>query len=201
MNRPARIRASRPRQDGVVLFIALIAMVILSLGGVALVRSMDAGTSVAGNLAFRQASVVAVNRAVEDAVWKIYKSGAPIVTTADDLPNNYYASLQPGEKPDGTPGVLAGNYATVQATYTMPVWTDPATLVEVRHIIERVCNQAGGVTIATCDLLPPKASPGGTDNEYTNKRIPIPPIPHFRVTVRVDLPNTNSTSVAQTFLR
>ena len=190
---------SRPRQDGVVLFVALIAMVILSLGGVALVRSMDAGTSVAGNLAFRHVSVVAVNRAVEDAVFKIYKSVTPINTTADDLPNNYYAELQPGEKSDGTPAVLSGNYTTVQTGYTMPVWTDPATLVEVRHVIERVCTVNGTPTIGTCDLLPPKTSPGGTDNEY--KRIPIPPIPHFRVTVRVDLPNTNSTSIAQTFLR
>jgi type IV pilus assembly protein PilX len=199
MNRlPRAPQSRRPRQDGVVLFIALIAMVILSLGGVALVRSMDAGTSVAGNLAFRQVSVLAVNRAVEDAVDKIYKS-AVINTLADDLPHNYYAQLQPGEKSDGTPGVLAGNYTTVQTGYTMGVWTDPASLVEVRHIIERVCNAPGAPTIATCDLLPPKVSPAGTDNEY--KRIPIPPIPHFRISVRVDLPGTNSTTVAQTFLR
>ena len=188
-----------PRQEGVVLFIALIAMVILSLGGVALVRSMDAGTNVAGNLALRQASIVAVNHAVEDAVYKIYKSPTPIITTADDPANNYYAELQPGEKTDGTPGVLSGNYTTVQSGYTMSVYTDPKSLVEVRHVIERVCSQPGPPTIGTCDLLPPKVSPAGTDNEY--KRIPIPPIPHYRVSVRVDLPGTNSTSVAQTFLR
>lgn len=200
MNRPPRLSpARRPRQDGVVLFIALIAMVILSLGGVALVRSMDAGTSVAGNLAFRQVSVVAVNHAIEDAVYKIYKSPTPIITNADDTPNNYFAELQPGEKPDGTPAVLSGNYTTVQTGYTMSVWTDPASLVEVRHVIERVCNAPGNPNIATCDLLPPKVSPAGTDNEY--KRIPIPPIPHYRVSVRVDLPGTNSTTIAQAFLR
>jgi hypothetical protein len=193
------VPSRRPREDGVVLFIALIAMVILSLGGVALIRSMDAGTNVAGNLAFRQASVVAVNRAIEDAVYKIFKSPTPIITAADDTTNNYFAELQPGEKSDGTPGVLAGNYTTVQSTYTMPVWTDPNSLVEVRHVIERVCSAGGPPTIATCDLLPPKISPGGTDNEY--KRIPIPPIPSYRVSVRVDLPGTNSTSVAQAFLR
>jgi type IV pilus assembly protein PilX len=198
MSRHSRIvRLPRPRQDGVVLFVALIAMVILSLGGVALVRSMDAGTSVAGNLAFRQASIVAANRAVEDAVYKIYKSVTPINTTADDVANNYYAKLQGGEKPDGTPAALAGSYPP--AGYTMTVWSDPATLVEVRHIIERVCSDVGGVSIGTCDLLPPKTSPAGTDNEY--RRIPIPPIPHYRVTVRVDLPNTNSTTIAQSFLR
>jgi len=199
MSRLPRIPQARPaRQDGVVLFIALIAMVILSLGGVALVRSMDAGTSVAGNLAFRQASIVAVNRAVEDAVDKLFTT-AVINTVADDAAHQYFATLQGGEKPDGTPAVLAGNYTTVQAGYSMNVWTDAASLVEVRYIIERVCNAPNAPTIATCDLLPPKVSKAGTDNEYNG--IPLPPIPHFRVTVRVDLPGTNSTTVAQAFLR
>ena len=188
----------RPRQDGVVLFIALIAMVILSLGGVALVRSMDAGTNVAGNLAFRQASIVAVNRAIEESVDRIYKS-AVINTIADDLPHQYFATLQAGEKTDGTPARLAGNYAAVQAGYGLTVWNDPSSLVEVRYIIERVCNAPNAPTIATCDLLPPKVSKAGTDNEY--KGIPLPPIPHYRVSVRVDLPGTNSTTVAQAFLR
>jgi hypothetical protein len=197
---PTRILPdTRPshQQRGIVLFIALIAMVVLSLAGIALVRSVDTGTSVAGNLAFRQASIVAVNHAVETAVNKLFKA-ATIITTADDVPNNYYASLQPGEKPDGTPSALAGAYPP-PGYGPMIVWTDPTTNVEVRHVIERVCTGGGPPTIAICDLLPPKVSPGGTDNEV--KRIPIPPIPHFRVTVRIDLPNTNTTTVAQTFLR
>lgn len=202
MNRlPRALHVRRPRQDGVVLFIALIAMVILSLGGVALVRSMDAGTSVAGNLAFRQASIVAVNRAIEDAVDKLYKS-AVINTINDDLPHQYFATLQVGELSDGTPLRLSGNYTAVQSGYGLSVWSDPASLVEVRYIIERVCNAAAAgaaPTIATCDLLPPKVSKAGTDNEY--KGIPLPPIPHYRVSVRVDLPGTNSTTVAQAFLR
>ena len=50
------------------LFIALIAMVVLSLAGVALIRAVDTSGSAAGNIAFREASVTAVNLAVEQAV-------------------------------------------------------------------------------------------------------------------------------------
>ena len=53
--------------------------------------------------------------------------------------------------------------------------------VEVRYVIERVCTAAAdgkAPTIATCDLLPPKVSPAGTDNEP--KRPPLPSIPHYR---------------------
>ncbi len=85
---------------------------------------------------------------------------------------------------------------------------DPITKMEVRYVIERICNgtgqPAGGpwpVTIGTCDTLPPKVSPGGTDNKYGTKSIPLPPIPNFRVTVRVDLPNSNTVSHAQAILR
>ena len=198
--RSRHARSSRRHvQAGIVLFIALIAMVVLSLAGIALVRSVDTGAGVAGNVAFRQASIVASNHAVEDAVYKLFKSVTPIIPSADSLGNNYYASLQAAEKMDGTPAALAGAYPPAGYPVLMPVWTDPTSLVEVRHVIERVCTAAGAPSIATCDMLPPKVSPAGTDNEV--KRIPLPQIPHYRVTVRVDLPNTNTTSIAQTFLR
>lgn len=192
----ARRLAPARSQRGIVMFIALIAMVLLSLAGIALVRSVDTSTSVAGNIAFRQASIVAVNRAIEESVDAIYKTRSITDQTVDDPTQNYFASLQAGEKPDGTPAVLAGSYPL--SGYAMPVYTDVATGVEVRHVIERVCNAPGAQNIGRCDLLPPKVSPAGTDNEY--RRIPIPSIPNFRVTVRVDLPNTNTTTIAQGFL-
>jgi len=193
-----------PRSEaGVVLFVALIAMVILSLAGVALVRSVDSSTAVAGNLAFRQASIAPVNQAIEEAVDALFKTRTITSTVGPDLAHYYYSSLQAGEKPNGVPAMLAGNYATMKAAYTaagLPTPTvDPVSKLEIRKVIERICNADGAATIATCDLLPPKVSPAGTDNEV--KRIPLPPIPHFRVTVRVDLPGTNTTTYAQAFVR
>jgi type IV pilus assembly protein PilX len=214
-NLPHRMRsAPHARQRGVVLFIALIAMVVLTLGGIALVRSVDTGTAVAGNIAFRQASIVAVNWAVESSVDALYKSKTIANTNANDTAHHYYAALQGGELSNGTPAMLAG--AWPPAGYALTVQTDPATNAEIRHVIERVCNDVGTPGIATCDMLPPKVSNAGTDNEcqqgpggvygaMNGSRpggcIPLPPIPNFRVTVRVDLPNTNTTTIAQTFLR
>jgi len=189
------------KQSGVVLFVALVAMVVLTLAGIGLVRSVDSATSAAGNLAFRQASIAQVNLEVEKAVDAIFKSRV-INTVNDDATHGYFAALQGGEKPDGTPAALAGSYSTMKSAYSalgFPVDTDPVTNIESRIVIERVCSATGAPTIQICDLMPPKQSPGGTDNEV--KTIPIPPIPHFRVSVRVDLPNTNAHSIAQTFLR
>jgi type IV pilus assembly protein PilX len=199
------LATTRRRQRGIALFVALIAMVILSLAGIALVRSVDTTNSVATNIAFRQASVGPISNAIEVAIYNLFKAplASRISQGANDLNRSYYATLQPLEKQNGVPAVLSGDYATMSAAYSSaglsPPVVDGVTLMEVRSVIERICNTAGGVTIGTCDTLPPKVSSAGTDNKY--KGIPLPPIPNFRVTVRVDLPNSNTVSHAQAFLR
>jgi len=200
------LSASTPRQQqGIALFVALISMVILSLAGIALVRSVDTANSVAGNIAFRQGSIGPINQQIEVAIDKLFKAKT-IVQTLDDTANGYYALLQPGEKPNGLPLALAGDYAVMKIAYTtagLPApWIDPTTTMEVRSVIERICTNANPgpwpPTIGTCDTLPPKVSQAGTENKQA---IPLPPIPNFRVTVRVDLPNSNTVSHAQAFLR
>ena len=206
----------RRRQRGIALFVALIGMVLLSLAGIALVRSVDTTSAVATNIAFRQASVGPVSKAIEDAIFSLFKGpvalriGQNKLQDADIPGRGYYALLQPLEKPNGVPDVLAGDYATMSGKYAaagLPAAVvDINTKMEVRSVIERVCSDAvvpppgpWPVSIGRCDTLPPKVSPAGTDNKY--KPIPLPPIPNFRVTVRVDLPNSNTVSHAQAFLR
>ncbi len=216
MKIPMPPRAAPKRQQGIALFVALIAMVMLSLAGIALVRSIDTTNSVASNIAFRQGSIGPINAAIEAAVDALFKSKTIGQQNLDNTALGYYAILQPGEASNGVPAVLAGDYSTMQANYAaagLPIpaaapFLDPITKMEVRYVIERVCNGAGQppggpwpVSIGTCDTLPPKLSPGGTDNKYGTKAIPLPPIPNFRVTVRVDLPNSNTVSHAQAILR
>ncbi len=195
------------RQRGVVLFIALIAMVVLSLAGVALIRSVDTTGSVAGNLAFREASVIAVNRAIERAVDALYisKSFNP---EFDNPAHNYYAKLQAGEKPNGAPAAVAGTYSAMTGAYPFGAAdTYPATNAEVRWVIERVCSYDPAAVaeplnfaakLQYCDELAPKLSQGKT----TMKRagVQLSPIPLYRVTVRVDLPGTNTATYAQAML-
>lgn len=206
---PVRFRPAPRRQRGVVLFVALIAMVILSLAGVALMRSIEVSSGVAGNLAFRQASIVAVNEAIEQSVNTIFKAKTIPTQTANHMPSRYYASIQAGEK-NGVPDVLAGDYTTMvakQTAATLPApYSDATSGVEVRWVIERVCNDAimaapnnGIVGVSGCDTLPPKVAAAGTDNKY--KAIPLPPIPNFRVTIRVDVPNTNTATYVQGFVQ
>ena len=104
-------------QRGVVLFVALIAMVVLSLAGVALIRAVDTSGSAAGNIAFREASVTAVNYAIEQAVDWLYVSKTLNPDTDVDNAHHYYGKLQAGEMPNGLPAVLGGTYSTMKAAY------------------------------------------------------------------------------------
>ena len=47
----------RNKQQGVVLVIALIALMAISLAGVALMRSVDSSNVVSGNIAFNEAAI------------------------------------------------------------------------------------------------------------------------------------------------
>src|SRR5205809_7046317 len=73
------------RERGVVMFIALLVMVALSLTGIALIRSAVTATVVAGNLAFKQAAVYAVDRSIEQAVSALFfpSAGMPNPVIAD----------------------------------------------------------------------------------------------------------------------
>lgn len=192
------------RQRGVVLFIALIVMVAMSLAAIALVRSVDATNAVIGNLAFRMASILPGNLAVEKAAAALFQDAdiANVVRIPDhnvDYPaENYYASVQPGEDARGIPAKLQKKSAYPFAVWTAADATAPtAQATEIRYVIERMCSAPGAPTIATCDMLPPKVNAGTTIGDAT---LTLPSVPFYRVTIRVDGPQ-NTASFLQAMLK
>ena len=201
--RAARSRSRRPaREGGIVVFVALIAMVLLSLAAVALMRSVHTNTLVVGNLAFRQAAVSLSTAAVEKAVYDLFP---PTRTIADpnnhDIPRNYYAFRQGGEDANGIPVALQGANPPPAYPGGAQVVTDAATGNTVRYVIERMCIAASlGKPAAPneCEMIPPKQA--YAKEAQLKKGIPLPKIPYYRMTVRVDGPG-NSVSFSQAMLR
>lgn len=209
---PALTLPAPARQRGVVLFIALIAMVVLSLAAVAVLRSVDAGTSIAANLANKQGTLGPINYAIERAVDALFQGGSGSITDPfnHDLNYNYYANVQAGEKPNGVPAIL---YGATPSAYpgTFQKYDDPSanSRYSVRWVIERMCQGSApapgpfiGDPLTTtglqaCDLLVPKVSTAGTSMEEAPA---IPPVPLYRVSIRVDGP-ANTVTYAQAMLR
>jgi type IV pilus assembly protein PilX len=194
--------APRRRQHGVVMFIALIVMVALSLAAIALVRSVDTTNAIVGNLSFRIASILPANLGVEKAAAALFQDsdiGNAIRIpdrNADYAAENYFASRQLLEDSRGIPRTLQK-----KALYPFAVLTANDSTsgqpTEIRYVIERMCTQPGAPTVGTCELLPPKFNPGGTENE---EKFGFDGSPFYRVTIRVDGPQ-NTASFLQATLK
>jgi type IV pilus assembly protein PilX len=200
---PSRLPlASRRAQSGVVLFIALIVMVALSIAGIALVRSVDTGLSITGNLGFRQASIPPSTWAVENAISAMFEKKTIADLEKDKTDQNYYAyrfevknNLKPEDK-GGVPYDLQG--ATPSNYPSTFVKENDAAGNTIRYVIERMCLDAGPATAANCDMSPPKKSEATTAMELVKPELIR--VPFYRITVRVDGPN-NTTTFAQAMLR
>ena len=79
------------RQKGVMLIIVLIVLVAMTLAGVAMMRSVDTSTVVAGNIAFKQSGVGAADQGLQAAyTWLIANTGAPL--NSDSFADGYVSN-------------------------------------------------------------------------------------------------------------
>ncbi|HWU34964.1 MAG TPA: hypothetical protein VN023_07005 [Methylovorus sp.] len=130
-------------QRGVVLFLALIFLVAMTLAGVALVRSVDTGNIIAGNVAFKKSALMSSDRGIQIAYQ--WLSANQTSLTSDSPGNGYFSSL-----PDngGTPGSTLAvwndrNWVAESA------WNSAVTLASdgagntTQYVIQRMCRLAG----------------------------------------------------------
>lgn len=131
-------------QHGVVLFFALISLVAIMLAAVALIRSVDTGTVIAGNLAFKQAATTSGDAGTEAAMaWVAATETAnldkPVLKDATnplnitDATKGYYSNLDPALDlfADATWNAITGVAATTDTSGNT-----------VRYIVQRACRTA-----------------------------------------------------------
>lgn len=144
------------RQDGVVLVIALIVLVAMTLASVAMVRSVDTSTLIAGNLAFKQSGISSGDAGVNEAIAWLNANGSKL--TDDVAASGYYATSQKcldltgnGSvfKDDCTPPFTAFNWDDTGAVKTL---TKDAAGNEVSYVIHRLCDEAGPLDGAKCSV-------------------------------------------------
>jgi len=102
---PCCKQPSLNQQRGVVLFFALIALVVMSLAAVALIRSVDTSSLIAGNLAFKQSTTSSGDTGIEAAIAALTQMQAngnsdPLINGAHPFnttvpSNGYYSYFDP----------------------------------------------------------------------------------------------------------
>lgn len=192
------------KQRGVVLFIALIALVAMTLAGIALVRSVDTSILIAGNLAFKQGVTALSDTGIEAGrTWLIANANTAVLN--DDSPNNgYYATDQVSLDLinnvdwDGTNSGAASK-ASILAQSSLPSAMQNKGYV-VSYIIHRLCQNNGVLVSGTCGTYQESASSGSTKGGGGVKPISGVLKGYYRVTARVSGPK-NTVGFVQAIIR
>jgi type IV pilus assembly protein PilX len=186
-----RVRtAPRRLARGISLIFALMALVAISLAAVALIRSVDTGSLIVGNVSFKQDALVTAEQAAEQAIAWIAPQVAGTALHADIEASGYYATSL--DNLDVTGGTTGNNGRAVVdwlgdncASYTAGTYTlcKPAraqvTLTggnTARWVITRLCASAGnpqsvGVDCAATLTTSSQASTSRGEVSYSTDRL------------------------------
>jgi Tfp pilus assembly protein PilX len=213
---------NRKIQRGLSMLIALIALLILSITAVALIRSIDTGTLIVGNFAFKQDATEASSIGAERAITWL-ESQANLDN--DDTAKGYYASSLDNFDPTGSVTTVAkklvlanwdglGTCSTVKSgTFVdcsiqpYPTAADANALTVngniVQWVITRLCQTQGVPGVGNSCL-----SPGTTSSASANDRGELTAGgrisstvqgPYYRIIVRASGPR-NTVSYTETMV-
>lgn len=216
-SRPPRYFISTLRgQRGVSLLVALIALAAMSMAGVALIRSIDTNSLIAGNLAFRQNSTTSAETGVEKArQWLM--SSSPTYLYDSHTDSGYFAiraddtmDMTGSRTKDTSDNIkwldASGNEQAGSHTPFCEASND-ATGNRVCYVIHRMCKATGSLESGDCSVSSSSTSEG--ISEGASERESSYQTPHkgtgatmgrYRITVRVSGPRNNN-SYVQVFIQ
>lgn len=217
------------RQRGVVLLIALIMLIALTLGGIALFRQVGSGVLIARNLTFSNAALVASDLGVEAARNWLVTSGANLQQAS--VANGYFpawcnttidAAGNPDADNNGVVDDCKPNAGAPPSEFnpTTYNWANSVTVMAdanadgvpddgntVRYIIHRLCRIPGSLNFTNVNGIPQEcvtfgaSSSGGSKGEfsYGNQALANTMQPYFRITVQTTGPS-NTVTYSQAIL-
>jgi Tfp pilus assembly protein PilX len=205
----------RANYRGAGLVVALVVLVVMSLGALALVRAVASGLLVAGNFAFREAAVLAAESGSESAISWLSERAATTDLLSDQPEAGYYASLPVGLSLSGQSNTSTS--ATIDwdddqcaaRTGTRCFTAGPALPIDaaghrIRYVIHRLCRTAGSSDAAANSCLLFRSAQGGSSNRGqlsygASKRFQSSDTVYYRITVHVRGPR-NTTAFIQTLV-
>ena len=195
------------RNEGFVLVVTLMIIVIMTISSMALMVAMRAGVSASGNIAFRQTAVrsgdVAINTVQQALVNKVQVAG-----NDSPLYANYWDAGAPGFRYYATMNGIDADCAKNGATAFSPdnyrfnalasdgnpcaaqVSIGAYTLYFVVH---RMANQTGPCPAAGCMAPPANATQSGNSQDADAPQFPLNnTLAYYRLTVKTTAPRQNS---------
>lgn len=186
---------SRQHQRGVVLFIALIALIVMTFAGLALIRAVDTGGLIAGNIAFRQGGVAATDSGVETARgWLLSQAASTLYLDQPSVTGGagYYANWQDAFDP----------HSHDWNNNAVKLSTGNSAGYDTWYVIHRLCQKAGDYTAdTTTNCLKANAVSSQGDSKKVlaygdfNKFGAATGSPYYRITTRTVGPRNTETFI------
>jgi type IV pilus assembly protein PilX len=172
------------KQRGVSLLIVLVVLAITLVGSLAMLRSGEVSSMVAGNVSFREAATQASDLGIADAA-----KALDVQPNFDaNIANTYFATRQP-EDTNGLPTTI--NWSSVP---TMAVGN-----YTVQHVIDRLC-QVTPVTDPTGTCMVRDSESAGS-NKAGSLAYKNPASIYYRITVKVVGPKSTAAYVQALVLK
>ncbi len=186
-------RRVRARQEGVVLLVALIVLVAMTLAGIGIMRSVDTGTLVAGNIGFRQAAVASGDSGIEAArTWLIVNRDT---LDTDQTGQGYYSTRQDsldltGNKTEGgSDGVDWDGSNPSQPVKAKNLGDLDSSGNTIYYLIHRLCSIPGSSNLPAQSCAKATTTGAGSsqgDVTYSDYALTKKNQIYYRVTARVN---------------
>ena len=222
MTKPTTPCAPQAAQGGMSLFITLIALVLLTFAGLALLRSVDTGTLISGNLGFQETALSSGDAGTEAAIIWLTANAAGAALFADSKPAGYYATS--ADNCDLTGSTFSGASNDINWTGTDPgaaCAMDARILpagtagvppgYTVAYVVNRICNAPGDPNLAvasdgsTAMVCAKYVKPSGNGSStrvgpaYGSGPLTGTPQYYYRITTRISGPR-NTVRFIQAFI-
>ena len=210
-------------QRGVAMFVTLITLVLLAFGAITLLRSVNTGTIITGNLAFQEAALTSGDAGTEAAIrWLAAHSGGTELFNGNESAG-YYATSADGCDMTGTAtpkdaaddvnwvGADAGESCNMTAFVAPAGTTGVGEGYTIAYVINRMCNAEGDPNaVLAADGTTPMAcswyvSPSGNaassrmGASYGNTPLAGNAQHYYRITTRIAGPR-NTVRYVQAFV-
>ena len=197
---------STAAQRGMALIVVLVALLLISFASIALLRSTDTATLIAGNIGFKQAALGSGDAASEAALTWLINNNSGSSLFFDNQAAGYYATsrdqcdLTGSNTPDDNFDDVGWlhedleNYCNLRALVVTPQGVAPGYTVS--YVINRLCNAEGdnaavlaadGVTPMICSHVSSDSISGSTRGgaDYANRPLSSASQVYFRITTRI----------------
>lgn len=213
-----KARSARSVQGGLTLVVVLIAVAMMALAAFALVRSIDTGSLVIGNLGFKQAATSAADSSLERAIAWLQDNNSGATLHSDAASSAYYATslddLDISGNSTATTRLLAdwdNDSCAYAASSSHAGCREASSTVSsngysTNYIIMRMCKTSGDPNLSTNNCAKPLTSSSGGSSPKKgelkygdDKHFSGASGPYYRIVVRSRGPR-NTTSYTESYV-